>query len=167
MNHRPWLTEPKLWDGEMMALRRGPSGAWCGYAAVGERHPLFGKGYDELVPKPDGWAERALDDASPIVPLFLHAVRMGLGEIDGDQVTLDCAVMVHGGITYAKRAWWSEHDPHWWFGFDCAHAGDLCPKYVDDPIMSRLNDLNTYRTFEYAKAQTIALAAQLARWRAS
>ena len=38
----------------------------------------------------------------------------------------------HGGLTYAASARWpvsSAHEPddRWYLGFDCAHAGDLCP----------------------------------------
>lgn len=43
-------------------------------------------------------------------------------------------VSVHGGLTFAQREPCSEHQDGqgWWFGFDCAHAGDamLDPSHV-------------------------------------
>lgn len=36
-------------------------------------------------------------------------------------------VEVHGGLTFAEEEPCTEHEDGqgWWFGFDCAHAGDL------------------------------------------
>lgn len=58
-----------------------------------------------------------------------------------------------------------EDDNVWWLGFDCAHAGDLSPKYE-----RLLNDIvegpryfrdDTYRDIEYVKEQVRNLALQL------
>lgn len=47
----PWDGEPDRLDFEHAGLpcllRRGPVGAWCGYAGVPPGHPLHGVGYDE------------------------------------------------------------------------------------------------------------------------
>lgn len=42
----------------------------------------------------------------------------------------DAEVSVHGGLTFAELEPCNEHEDGqgWWFGFDCAHAGDA---YVD------------------------------------
>lgn len=58
-----------------------------------------------------------------------------------------------------------EPDNVWWFGFDCAHAGDFSPSF--DKI-SRLGDPtgwgsnNEYRNVAYVEAQCRELAGQLA-----
>lgn len=66
-----------------------------------------------------------------------------------------------------------EPDHVWWFGFDCAHAGDYCPKYA------RLSSIipvrrcegidgekpwpaETYKTVKYVTAEVERLAKQLA-----
>ena len=59
---------------------------------------------------------------------------------------------VHGGLTFAGT--WNSKNL-WWFGFDCAHAGDLvfyegCKPYEDD----------VYRDMEYVTKET----ERLARW---
>lgn len=52
---------------------------------------------------------------------------------------------------------------YWWFGFDCAHAGDLTPcdaldgKYLE---MQKQGGA-VYRDFEYVKAEVKSLAEQL------
>jgi hypothetical protein len=72
------------------------------------------------------------------------------------------ALEVHGGLTYSD---YMEYDPNhrWWFGFDCAHAGDYSPGMFS--LMSTaflpLGE-QTYRTLVYVKEQLMSLADQLA-----
>lgn len=49
-----------------------------------------------------------------------------------------------------------EPDDVWWFGFDCAHAGDHCPGY------DRMFTDGVYREFGYVRRQVERLAQQLA-----
>ena len=105
----------------------------------------------------------------------------------------DVDVEVHGGLTYADRC--SEHICHvpqpgepddvWWFGFDCAHAGDFTPgldAVLRDPRLRKLGlplpdrepydhaaavaahdwTVEVYRTLDYVQAETNRLADQLA-----
>lgn len=64
---------------------------------------------------------------------------------------------VHGGITYS-----SDHLPNhppdgsWWYGFDCAHAGDLVPGAT-----FRIGPSGTYRTIGYAITECLILIRQL------
>jgi hypothetical protein len=94
-------------------------------------------------------------------------------------------VDIHGGLTYANAcqgdvchvAKPGEPDDVWWFGFDCAHAGDFNPmsnmRMLRDVIGSELynhakavaaNDwtVETYRDVPYVQAETNRLAEQLA-----
>lgn len=57
---------------------------------------------------------------------------------------------VHGGITYSEM-----EGETWWFGFDCAHAGDLIP---GSPSPG-----HTYKDIEYVKRECMKLAEQLYR----
>lgn len=137
---RPWLTEPsheefRSPDGLACLLHRGFFGQWCGYVGVPPGHPWHGQHHTEI-------------DAS------VHA-------------------SVHGGLNYSAPC--TDEICHtplpgesadvWWFGFDCGHCNDICPEiYEHSPglvaIMQRLGC--EYRTIEYARRNTLLLAAQAA-----
>jgi hypothetical protein len=79
-------------------------------------------------------------------------------------------VEVHGGLTYARdcqghvchTAQPGEPEHVWWFGFDCAHAGDLSPAMrARLPLDLRMDDYETYKTVDYVQAETNRLAEQL------
>ncbi|MES2729973.1 MAG: hypothetical protein V4621_07785 [Pseudomonadota bacterium] len=102
----PWQTEPDKIQyqdeatGFPCLVTRTDMGNLCGYVGVPESHPLFGK---------------------------------------SDNNARD--VCVHGGVTFADSCQPhateesgvchlpepGESDNVWWFGFDCAHAGDFLP----------------------------------------
>lgn len=130
-----WDTEPDKaqWIDEKTGLDclivRGPTGALCGYVGVPESNTLFEKDYD----------------------------------------TVD--VDVHGGLTFSDRCRPVDEASTgichtgevankivWWLGFDCAHAGDLMPKY--DRVFT---DYDFYRNFGYVKSQVTSLASQVAQ----
>jgi hypothetical protein len=135
-----WKNEPDKvqWQDEATGLPclivRGPSGALCGYVGVSESHPLYKKDYE-------------------------HA-----------------DVEVHGGLTFADMcadaADESRHICHvpdlgepdhvWWFGFDCAHSGDVCPKYAKEHGTFPLSALESYRSLGYVRSEVRGLAWQLA-----
>jgi hypothetical protein len=96
-------------------------------------------------------------------------------------------VNVHGGLTYADKCDGAvchvpkpgEPDDVWWFGFDCAHGGDLSPAmharylHVGYPFPSEPYDhakavaaadwtIDVYRTLDYVQAEANRLADQLA-----
>jgi hypothetical protein len=148
---KPWLTEPDREEfvhaGFSCLLNRSDSGAWCGYVAVPSAHPLYGKHYDE---------------AHEACEIDVHG---GLsfaceGEVDeeGKPVLWDISVPIGRGKSV------------WWFGFDCAHAGDYMPKYAADmdkipelAILKAWRDTDQYRTIDYARSETQRLAEQLRR----
>jgi hypothetical protein len=77
----------------------------------------------------------------------------------------DIDVSVHGGLSYgAKRRGLM------WFGFDCAHAGDLVPTMQMDSLLKDLEEAfeklaghkNIYRNWAYVRNECRLLAAQLA-----
>lgn len=99
----PWDGEPDglVWEsshGFRCALARGPTGAWCGYVALKENHPLFGVAYHEVEVKVHGgltfgeilpdklWA-LGFDcahsfDLVPFMPLHLDPMKWITGFLD-------------------------------------------------------------------------------------
>lgn len=166
----PWQSEPdkKQWRDEATGLPclivRGPSGALCGYVGIAEGHPYFGKSYDDRVAKPTDFDARQYDpDRTPVIAMLCNT----FADDDG-LVGLDLALDVHGGITFGNlcaagepehgichRPSAGEPDHVWWLGFDCAHSGDLSPKYDD------IWRDGTYRTQSYVEAECASLAKQL------
>jgi hypothetical protein len=98
-------------------------------------------------------------------------------------------IAVHGGFTYANACHGAvchvpkpgEPDNVWWFGFDCAHAGDYTGM-ADRRFLHRVLGLGedapydhqraltaddwsveTYRTLAYVQAECKRVAEQLAR----
>jgi hypothetical protein len=147
----PWQHEPdkEQWADEATGyaclLKRGPSGALCGYVGVPEGHPWHGSGY---------WPGSGLEDGQELSP----ALKL-LEDVE-----------VHGGLTYASLCQEGpegetichvpapgEPEPLWWFGFDCAHAWDLCPRHDFRVALD-----SVYRTADYVKAECAALAKQAA-----
>jgi hypothetical protein len=131
----PWQSEPDKiqWQdaatGMPCLIVRNPVGALCGYVGVAPSHPAFGHSPDE----PD--------------------------------------VSVHGGLTFAEGCSHGneahsichvpgdgEPDNVWWFGFDCAHAGDLCPGM---PTYVKPFGGESYRDVAYVMEQCQRLAEQL------
>lgn len=82
-------------------------------------------------------------------------VFFGLTDEDFD------GVHVHGGLTYAG----TEDDGIHWFGFDCAHAGDLSPGILIHLLATRMAEYDydylrgeEYRTWDYVKAEVERMA---------
>lgn len=152
-----WITDAGL----KAKMRRGPSGHWCGYVGIPKGHPLYGKGYSHRIPPPAGFDERPMNDRVPAIPVLCHALCG-----DDDAVSLELAIDVHGGLTYAaNHVPGDKTDGLWWFGFHCGHCDDLSPK-----IPAGFGTSVTYRNHAYVRAeceklaeQLIALEAELAR----
>lgn len=149
---KPWENEPNfaIWQDQYLCLIiRGPSRQLNGYVGIPPTHPLHGKPYSYQLPKSiaEPMLQRPIGNASPI-DVFLAS--------GGDEYAhrLSFALNVHGGLTFAGE--WEEVFPEkdlWWFGFDCAHADDLCP---GNPYSA-----GVYRDFPYVKNEVQKLAGQL------
>ena len=138
--------------GLQCALRRGPMGSWCGYAAIPVTHPLHNVGYHQSHPLLTKlWKTRQHEPIgnAGIIPLFCA---------DSTKApSMDVVLAVHGSITYSgDRCPLEDPDGKWWIGFDCSHAGDIIPEIgYNCPG-------NIYRTIHYARGECEALAGQLA-----
>lgn len=132
----PWDNEPDKiqWQdtetGLPCLIVRGPFGALCGYVGVPLSHPLHGKSYNE-------------------VDLTAHG---GLNFSASCQKGAENAAICHIPAD-------GEPDHIWWFGFDCAHSGDLCPSYAGKYM--RRNE-GIYRALNYVEKQVQLLAKQIA-----
>jgi hypothetical protein len=139
----PWQREPSKvqWvdaaTGFPCLIVRGPGGSLCGYAGVPPGHPLH-----------------KTDDS----------------EFD-----------VHGGVTFTGGCAHSTdesqgicHIPEpgtsddiWWFGFDCAHLGDLMPEMLNispkhgESMRGTIYEEH-YRDVDYVAGEARSLAKQLA-----
>jgi len=148
-----WDTEPDKvqWvdttTGLDCLLVRNRRGTLCGHVGVGPGHPWHGAKYGyghSIGPKVDADCERYCDH-NP-----------------------DALVKVHGGLTYSDRGQPSDnpaegicHVPEpgrpedvWWFGFDCAHAGD--------PVPGLRSCGGRYWTLDMVADEVRSLARQLA-----
>lgn len=132
----PWTEEPNkaTWvddetDLDCMIVRNR-AGALCGYVGVPPEHPLHGVDYGQY-----------------------------------NKVS----VLVHGDLTYSDSCQEEgtichvplegrSHDI-WWFGFDCGHADDLVPAFVE--LDSPLLNSGIYRNWEYVVNEVTDLARQL------
>ncbi len=78
-------------------------------------------------------------------------------------------VRVHGGLTYAEKgnvhvgsiAQPGNPEHFWWFGFDCAHSGDVSPGMNYWLAETWAWDSSIYRTLAYVQNETNELAEQL------
>lgn len=64
----------------------------------------------------------------------------------------------HCGLTYSKSGIIEyEEDPsYWYFGFDCAHYGDICPS-----MLVPTSAYETYKNIDYVKSKIASLSKQL------
>ena len=144
----PWTAEPDKvqWlddttDLDCLAVRN--RGFWCGYVGVQHGHPAFGDNYQ----RHEGSIE-------------VHGCLTfsGACQKTKDPATGVCHVPLPG-----------RGEVHW-FGFDCAHSGDLDPSHIKcneefharHPEFGPYRDLAVYRTLDYVRSQCAKLARQLA-----
>lgn len=75
-----------------------------------------------------------------------------LFRLDYDQLYSKINVHVHGGLTYSDEG----ENGSWVIGFDCAHAGDLCPAF---PHFDGI-----YRTKEFVISECEKLAEEVSKF---
>lgn len=142
---------------QAVILRTSHSGVLCGYVGVPQGHPWWRKQYHDVVTPTAEQLQQPIDtDKISVFAVFVEA----LSGRDDDSARIDCLVHVHGGLTYSDRGWPSlGEDPRlWFFGFDCAHAGDYNPAYDYKYGWGE----GQYRNLDYVKSEIAALSAQLA-----
>lgn len=149
----------------------GYAGYRCGYVGIPKEHPLYGKGYHDYLEIKKSDIEGR--EVSGIVPL------LGAALDKDERVRIEAYFQCHGGITYSggwKNSDYPIESDLWWFGFDCAHAGDKADlkyaieKFPDrkEEYMVRLSieskfqiEYDVVRTEEYVAEECKKLAEQL------
>jgi hypothetical protein len=152
----PWQDEPDKVQfrdaatGLDCLIVRGPGGALCGYVGVSETHPWFRKGYSECLDNcGESWCEH-----SPGSRIGVHG---GLTFADSCREGDDESV----GVCHVPEL--GQPDHVWWFGFDCAHGGDMAPKYAGEWRRRGFDDGELYRDIAYVRSEIAKLAKQLAK----
>ena|SRR5713226_7350729 len=136
----PWKTEPdkiqwidKKTGLDCLMVRNNLMGFWWGYVGVTKEHKHYMTGYNDIN-----------------------------------------NVNVHGDLTFAAKCQQEDkghgicHIPEngrpndiWWFGFDCAHHGDLYPQTLTLGFPKLFSNSAKYRDMTYVKKEVRHLARQL------
>ena len=174
---RPWETEPSVdrWEAygfRCMILRTHAETAnLCGYVGVKRDHPLYGVRLGERSTRLEYLLKRRMNETYDSNRVPIGTILKGLAGMDIEP-TPESALSVHGGLTFAakgrRKTPWDRS--RFWFGFDCAHAGDLLPGFIS--LYRRLSEergagnlfrtmAGVYRDFNYVRVETERLAAQL------
>lgn len=153
-----WIT-PAGYRAVVIMTERGHR---CGYVGVSQDHPLYRTDYSATTPAiipPNGDDEIGL--RNPITLLLMA------GDPDNWE-TPESAIDVHGSLTYSDGGEGSDYpviSDLWWFGFDCAHYGDIPTPEAQAAETARyghpMNTHGVHRTLEYCIQQCESLAEQL------
>lgn len=124
----------------------------CGYVAIPKGHPLDQIHYSDPCPalQPiDG--ETSTGKRSPIT-LLLAAMSLADDDLEEDRTMPQNVFDVHGSITYSGHLPFKLAQSYsWWYGFDCAHAGDKTKYWTQ----------GEERSLEYVAEQCEWLAEQI------
>ena len=145
----------------------------CGYVGVPENHALYGVRYNEVTHKLAGYWDLIASKRK----VSMDCLMDNLGTIPvmmlmlGNENMLQpgYAIGVHGGVTYSAS---SDGYPisiqdHWWFGYDCGHAGDgkelsvIKDQYIKEIYIKHPIGGEIIRTTEYCFYECIKMADQL------
>jgi hypothetical protein len=183
-----WHSEPDKiqWADEATGLPclivRGPVGALCGYVGVQPGHALHGKGYDDCDVEAHGgltfaggcteisrekwekWRERKPSLIKEAAQYPVGDAARSLKEWEGCWDDYNAwAIRAHARfICHTPGP--NEPDRVWWFGFDCAHSGDICPRMSSIGVREMMGfDGETYKSVSYVANECRMLATQLAK----
>lgn len=148
---KDWVTESGL--RAVVLFVRGSH--HCGYVEVPKGHPLHGLDYSQEHPILRARVDEHMQENSQISPINILCAAVVDGEVEATPVM---AFNVHGGITYAGGTGEYPGDGDgWWFGYDCAHAGDA---QKGEFAFSHPGDV--FRDEEFCVDQCESLARQIA-----
>lgn len=164
MTDKPWLTEPDRLDFEAHGydcaiLRTTKLKHLCGYVGVTKTHPWYRLSYNKPVHAPERLLNRTV---SGDTVGYINLLVASHGEIKKGIAPISLLVDCHCGLTYSDHGGnLGLDDDRWWFGFDCAHAGDFTPGSFMPGRDRSPFDGETYRDIEYVKRITEKVAEQL------
>lgn len=179
-----------------IARRVPHSGAWCGYVGISSNHLLHGQSesifrelengeieyeyldlsvhggitftggcqnHDALWHQHQQYAQKAPDEAKRYPKGDAAQFLAEWGPLLSDRPAWEVRVQATA-ICHVPAP--GEPDDIWWFGFDCAHAGDRMPgmeaalRSIGGRSLPHCGDV--YRDLAYVKAECASLARQLA-----
>lgn len=133
-----WLKEPDYcaWESygyKCILLRDMKLGIWRGFVGITKEHPFYNKTLADMLNE----------------KIYLYLTK------------------VHGGVSFAGRFAPKSKTADkklWWFGFECMQEDDLIPTVGPiKPAPGMVVVSQTYRSFTYARSQTIKLAQELTK----
>ncbi len=167
MQPKKWLQEPNHLDwidketGLRCCIMRQVHGKHlCGYVEIPKTHILHKLTYRDQVPQLIQWkADQVLQQPigeRGIFTLFMMAFG------GREKLEVEALFDVHGSLTFSGEL--SDRVGKW-YGFDCAHSGDLSPGY-QETLMDicpelLINRYDEYRDMEYVKMECECLALQI------
>jgi hypothetical protein len=156
---KDWITQAGL---RAVVIYITDMGHRCGYVGVNPGHPLHGAEYSKPHP-----ALLAVSDDEPIGKRSLITLlAVSLADTDRMQ-SPDIVFDVHGGLTYSGGdGKYPVAADLWWFGYDCAHAGDARdPRFLESVSDDRQWLYESYdgvlRTLDYCTNECESLARQI------
>lgn len=154
-----WVTEAGLQAAIIFTRQK----FYCGYVGVPKEHPLFEVPYGSDTPYLPKFGEDEMVGQRGVISLICSGDRLQSPELVFD---------VHGSLTFSNK--WDKGDiPElvdglWYFGYDCAHAGDGEFPDVDGEgniINDRLGfsyvSMDQPKSLEFNIEQCESLAAQI------
>lgn len=161
-------TVEKEWisDGYICVVIMTDIGHRCGYVGIPTKHPLYGKDYHKdcrhLRTKAKELHNEAIGKRG-IIPVFCW---------DGKEASPEIVFDVHGGLTFSSNKlrrgdeYPIKRRGTWWFGYDCAHAGDAKDLSVVSPQLREIEERyptgGELRSLDYCITECESLARQLA-----
>ena len=145
----------------------------CGYVGLKPGHPLYGKEYSDYVEVKKSDLEGEEIGKRSMISLLVAS------NDEDDRARIEIYFNVHGGITYAGgNSNYPIEGNLWWFGFDCAHWGDLIdldkleeyfgnePQVknrinIEKEVNSRYGTYGEIRTKEYVEDECKSLVDQI------
>ncbi len=151
-------------------LKHNELGHLCGYVAVTESHPFYGKNYNQCL---EGCAPVPYEAGE----YFTQEMADRMNERSGghydciyekEHLSIDRILDVHGGITYSGSTLADIENGMWWLGFDCGHVGDYSPGIAATLLKTGYTDHllrndETYRDEDYVTAEILKLVTQIAK----
>ena len=134
----------------------------CGYVGIPSYHPLYGKSYNKgtkVLTRMLKRIKRSPIGKRGIISLFCW---------DGKKASPEIVFNVHGGLTYSggcSKDYPIKKKGTWWFGYDCAHAGDGKDLSVVSDTIREIHEKfpheDPIRSLEYCINECENLAKQL------
>ena len=158
---KDWTTEAGLRAVVMLT----DMGHRCGYVGLPSTHVLYGVAYSQHTPYLKMNMQRSTEKMGPIQLLC------AAGKSEAELASPEYVFEVHGGLTYSGNGHgtYPVESELWWFGYDCAHAGDLpepdsrMGKVYADMAFSQREGV--IRTLDFCIDECESLAKQLSEVR--